>query len=43
MIRALNRGFSSSVTLKRSENQAHELAKYAKEFMEKGKPSYNVN
>lgn len=29
----------SSVTLKRTENQAIELAKYAKNFMEHGKPS----
>jgi hypothetical protein len=39
--RALTRGFSN-VTIKRNENQAVELAKYAKNFMDKGKPAYNV-
>lgn len=42
MIRALNRRFGVNVTIKRNENQALELAKYAKNFMEKGKPSQNV-
>lgn len=39
--RALHRGFSN-VTIKRNENQAIELAKYAKNFMDNGKPAYNV-
>ena len=43
MMRALRRNFSSSVTIKRNENQAIELAKYAKNFMDKGKPALNVS
>lgn len=43
MIRSIKKGFASSVTLHRNENQAVELAKYAKNFMDKGKPSYNVS
>lgn len=42
LFRSVNRGFGSSITIKRTENQALELAKYAKNFMEKGKPANNV-
>ena len=40
--RSLNRYFSGSVIIKRNENQALELAKYAKNFMDKGKPAQSV-
>lgn len=33
------RSFSSSVTILRTQNQALELAKYAKNFLDHGKPS----
>lgn len=42
MIRALHRRFGVNVTIKRNENQAIELAKYAKNFMANGKPNQNV-
>lgn len=42
MIRALNKRRFSSITIARSENQALELAKYARHFMDKGKPGQNV-
>ena len=38
----IKKGFSSSILLKRSDNQALELGKYAKHFMEQGSPSQNV-
>lgn len=37
----LNKFFSSTV-LKKDTNQAHDLAKYAINFMEKGRPSAKV-
>ena len=37
----LNR-FFSTIVLKKDTNQAHELAKYAINFMEKGQPSAKV-
>lgn len=37
----LNKLFSTTV-LKKNTNQAHELAKYAINFMEKGRPSAKV-
>lgn len=37
--RTLTRKFSDSLLLKSTENQAIELAKYAKNFLENGKPS----
>jgi len=40
--RTLSRNFSANVVIKRNENQAVELARYAKNFMEKGRPSQNV-
>ena len=37
----LNKFFSSTI-LKNNTNQAHDLAKYAINFMEKGRPSAKV-
>ena len=34
--------FFSTTVLKKNANQAHELAKYAINFMEKGRPSAKV-
>ncbi len=42
MIRAAQKRYFSSITISKSENQALELAKYARHFMDKGKPAQNV-
>lgn len=42
LTRGLARRFSANVVIKRNENQAVELARYAKNFMEKGKPAHSV-
>ena len=43
LTRSINkRTFASSVTLLRTQNQAIELAKYAKDFLEHGKPSQDT-
>jgi 2-methylcitrate dehydratase len=36
------RNFFSTVVLKKESNQAHELAKYAVHFLEKGRPAAEV-
>jgi len=43
MLRSLQKRSFGNIIIKRNENQALELAKYAKNFMENGKPSASVS